>query len=182
MKTRHKITLLFSLIVTAILLVVSLSVYYFTKFARQEIFEKRLRSRANNNAQIFSYVNDTSRVFLDRINMSSIQLLPRKSVEIYDLKGRVHYRYQTDPADSTGATMKVIKNTISNGRYFYKVGQREALAAYYPEGKDGIVVIVAGYDYDGWERLKQLRQIFIISIMIGLVITLLAGNLFRNSY
>lgn len=178
MKTRHKITLLFSLLVTAILLVVSLSVYYFSSFEREQIFKKRLLSRANNNAQIFSYVNDTSRVFLDRINLSSHELLPDKTVEIYDLKGKLYYRYTTDPTDSTGVNSDIIATAISNGEYLYQVGKREAIAVHHAEDGDGIIVAVAAYDYDGWSQLEQLRHIFFISLLIGTVISLAAGHVF----
>lgn len=181
MKTRHKITLLFSLIVTAILLVVSLSVYYFTSLERREIFRKRLHSRANNNAQIFSYVRDTGVVFLDRINMSTFELLPEKSVEIYSLTGGLIYQYKTGPGHITGATRDVIDNAIMNGQYFYSTeNRREALAVHYQEGSNPIVVVVAAYDNDGWSQLQQLRHIFFISLLIGTSISLLAGHVFSK--
>jgi two-component system, OmpR family, sensor histidine kinase ArlS len=181
LKTRHKITLLFSLIVTAILLVVSLSVYYFTLLERRNIFYKRLSSRASNNAQIFSYDRDTTRRFLDRINMSTYELLPDKSVEIYNVRGEMIYQYRTQPAHVTGATHEVISQAIMNGQYSYEVsGGREALAVHYTEGGDGIVVVVAASDVDGWRQLQQLKQIFLISLLIGAGISLAAGHFFSK--
>jgi two-component system sensor histidine kinase ArlS len=180
LNTRYKITLLFSLLVTAILLVVSLSVYYFTFRVRQDIFKKRLYTRATNNAQIFSYVNDSNHVFIDRTNMSAQELIPDKSVEIYDLNGDLYYRYQTDPADSTGVTREVIQSAIANGEYYYHVGNREALAVNYTEGGDGIVVAVAAYDYDGWSRLRQLRKIFFICLLAGIIISFVTGHIFSK--
>ncbi|MBO9571762.1 MAG: hypothetical protein J7497_06070, partial [Chitinophagaceae bacterium] len=94
MKSRHKITLLFTLLVTTLLLAVSFSVYYFSALERQSIFKKRLSSRANKNAQILSYVPDTNYVVLDKINMSTMELLPEKSVEIYTPQGTLFYRYK----------------------------------------------------------------------------------------
>ncbi len=181
MKTRHKITLLFSLIVTVILLVVSLSVYYFTLLERQDIFRKRLNSRANNNAQVFAYERDTTRQFLDRINQAPYELLPAKSVEIYDLNGDLIYRYQKDPDHITGASEQVISKAIGSGQVYYEMpDRREALAVHYSENGDGIVVVVAAYDVDGWTQLQQLRHIFFISLLIGSVISLIAGHLFSK--
>lgn len=178
MKTRHKITLLFSFLVTAILLVVSITVYYFTFLVRQDIFAKRLNSRANNNAQVFSYVSDKDRDFLDRINMSSMEVLPEKSVEIYDENGKLHYQFSTPPHDSAGVTAEVINNAVTNGRYFYKVGYREALAVNYVDSGDHFVVVVAAYDVDGWTLLQRLKRIFFISLLLGMIISLLAGHFF----
>ncbi len=178
MKTRHKITLLFSLLVTAILLVVSITVYYFTFLVREDIFKKRLHSRANNNAQVFSYVHNKDRAFLDRINTSSLEVLPEKSVEIYDGSGNLYYQFDTKPGDSTGLTKDIISKAVFSGQYFYDVDRREALAVNYVDSGDHFIVVVAAYDLDGWTLLKQLKRIFFISVMVGMIISFLAGHFF----
>ena len=180
MKTRHKITLLFTLIVTAILLVMSFLVYYFSSLDRQDIFIKRLTSRANNNAQLFSYMKDTSRIFLDRINYSSLELLPEKTVEIYRLNGERMYKYSSGVFDSTYVTPEIIQAAITNGRHYYKAGRREALALHYIEGGDGIVVAIAAFDKDGFTQLGRLRRIFLLSLLIGSATSLLAGHFFSK--
>lgn len=179
MKTRHKITLLFSLIVTAILVVVSVTVYYFTFLVRQDIFIKRLSSRANSNAQVFSYTKSDP-TFLDRINSNTMEVLPRKSVEIWTGAGDLQYKYETRKGDTSGVTMKVISSAVENGQYFYKVGQREALAMNYVDSGKHFVVVVVAYDSDGWTLLRQLKRIFFISVLVGMIITLFAGHFFST--
>lgn len=180
MKTRYKITLLFSLLVTAILLVVSIIVYYFTFLVRQDIFMKRLNSRANNNAQVFKYEKSTDHEFLDRINSSSMEVLPDKSVGIYSINGDPYYMYSKDTSQTLGVTKEVIEATVSNGQNFYKVGYREALAVKYTDAGDSFIVVVAAYDTDGWALLTQLKRIFFISLVVGMVISLLAGHFFSS--
>lgn len=172
--------MLFSLLVTAILLVVSLSVYYFSSLERREIFRKRLLSRANNNAQIVAYVNDTSRVFLDRINTSSLELLPQKTVEIYKLNGELIYSYHNGDFPRSANVNEIIQSAVSNGEFFFQNRSREALAVHYTEEGSGLVVIVAAYDRDGWLQLKQLRHIFFVSLLIGTSISLVAGHVFSK--
>lgn len=161
-------------------MVVSLSVYYFSSFERQQVFSKRLKSRANNNAQIFLYAKDRSAVFLNRINTSSMELLPKKTVGIYNLDGEIFYEYKTNPGNTTGVSKKVIENAIANGEYFFDTGSREGVAVYYSEKGDGMVVIITAYDQDGWTQLRQLRQIFFISMIIGTLISLVAGHFFSK--
>lgn len=180
MKTRYKITLLFSLLVTAILLVVSIIVYYFTYLVRQDIFMKRLNSRANNNAQVLSYVKSNDHEFLDKINSSSMEVLRNKSVAIYDSSGNLYYEYATNPNEPSGVSQDVINSAVSNGQYFYTVGYREALAVNYIVSGDHFVVVVAAYDSDGWTLLMQLKRIFFISLILGLIISLLAGHFFSS--
>lgn len=178
MKTRYKITLLFSLLVTAILLVVSIIVYYFTFLVRQDIFMKRLYSRANNNAQVFSYVKRNDREFLDRINTSSMEVLPNKSIAICDSTGHLYYEYATNPTERLGVSQDVIKLAISKGQYYYTIGYREAMAVNYFVSGNHFIVVVAAYDSDGWTLLQQLKRIFFISLILGLIISLLAGHFF----
>jgi two-component system sensor histidine kinase ArlS len=179
LKSRHKITLLFTLLVMAILLVVSISVYYFTSLERKELFSKRLKGRANNNAQIFPYTSDTNRAILNRINVGSMELLPKKSVEIYDLSGKMLYQYKTKEGE-IGISKPVIEETISNGEFFYRKDKREVLAVHYNEDGVAIIVVVAAYDDDGWKQLHQMKQIFIISLLIGTAIALIAGHIFSK--
>ena len=141
---------------------------------------KRLNSRANNNAQVFSYVNIKDTAFLDRINTSSMEVLPNKSVEIYDSNGNLYYKYATNPKDSTGVTKDVIRSAVFSGQYFYKVGNREALAVNYTDSGDHFVVVVAAYDFDGWALLTQLKRIFFISVLLGMIISLIAGHFFSS--
>lgn len=165
--------------VMAILLVVSFSVYYFASLERKELFRKRLMGRANNNAQIFPYSTDTSRGILNRINAGSMELLPKKSVEIYNLRGGLLYQYQTKEG-AIGISQKVIDETIINGEYFYKQGAREVLAVHYPDVDPGVIIVVAAYDDDGWRQLQQLRQIFTLSLLVGTAISLVAGHFFSK--
>lgn len=180
MKTRHKITLLFSFLVTAILVVVSVTVYYVIFLVRQDIFMKRLSSRANNNSQLFSYEFNPDKRFLDRINSSAREVLPNKAVGIYDLRGNILYQYSTSSGDSTGMNLNVIKATITSGQYYYNVGNREALAVNYSDSVKNFIVAVAAYDNDGWALLRQLKRIFYVSVFGGMIISLLAGHFFSK--
>lgn len=180
MKSRHKITILFTLIVTAILLVVSLSVYYFSYLERQNIFKKRLKSRATNNAQIYSYFSDQSGQVLDRINTTSLEQLPRKSVEIYSVTGEEKYRYSAGQKDTIGLDLRLLPRILAEGEVYFDNGSRDAVAIHFLEEGRGIVVLVAAYDIDGWTQLRQLRQIFMFSLLVGTAISLIAGYLFSK--
>lgn len=160
---------------------VSISVYYFSSLERAQIFKKRLTSRANNAAQIFSYFGDSSTNILNRINVSTLDPLLRKSVEIYNLKGKLYYAYSSEEHDTIGITDQVLNETIQSSQYFYDVRGREALAIRYAEENiPDIIVIVAGYDQDGWIQLRQLKQIFVIALLVGIAVTLAAGHLFSK--
>lgn len=179
MKSRHKITLLFTLLVTLILLGVSFSVYYFASLERRQLFKKRLTARANNNAQIYSYFGDSSRPVLNHTN--SMEMLPRRTVEIFTLTGRLIYRYHGEKDDSIRVDADVIGEAIRSGEYLFEDGTREAIAIRYSDEKVGrFIVAVAAFDHDGWLQLEKLRRIFILTLLIGIAATLVAGTVFSK--
>ncbi len=160
---------------------VSFSVYYFVALERKDIFEKRLTSRANSYAQIYTYFADSSYQILDRINRGSMEMLLKKSVDIYTLDKKLVYRYTLKESDTSGISQQIIKEVITNRQYFFNVKGREALAVHYSEKDKGdIIVIVAGYDQDGWTQLEQLKQIFSMALLLGIAAALIMGHVFSK--
>jgi len=176
LKIKYKITFLFSLLVTTILLVLSISIYYFASLNRQEAFYKRLKGRANNNAQLFAYLGDTSQRVLYRIDANSVPLLPHKSVRIYDTVGNVLYTYDTNPdrkMEQEASFFSSIRQekTFSNDK-------REGIALYFNEGGRPFVIGVEAYDVDGRASLGQLQKILLASLLVAVILTMLIGYLF----
>lgn len=180
MKSSHKITLLFTALVTAILLVVSFSVYYFNSLERKDIFKKRLKSRANNNAQIFTYFLDSNSAVLNRINTSSLESLPHKSVGIYNVRGAPLYEYNANDAQPLSFSRAYVQQVVQEGEGFFVIDDREVYALHYTEDRNPIIVAVAAYDMDGWTQLKRLKQIFTAALLMGAFIALVTGRLFSR--
>ena len=155
MKIRNKITLLFTLLVTAIVLILSISVYYFTSVERKEIFRKRLKTRAGNNVQVFDYFTDSSAAMLRRIDSGTLVILPQKTVIIYDTAGKILYRYQAENGAPLDIDTSLLKDAMQSGEEYFTVGQRDGIVLYYPRGKTELLIAVAAYDEDGWLRLSQ---------------------------
>jgi two-component system, OmpR family, sensor histidine kinase ArlS len=180
LKIKFKITILFALLVTSILLLISLSVYYFSSLERVHTFNQRLKGRANNNAQIYSLFgkNDTSQAVLTKLDSASAFTLPRKSVVIFNYRDESVYTFNTIPGDSIVFDKEVLNEARLNKEVYFTSKDRDALAFHYVDTSTRIVVLVAGYDDDGWARLQQLREILWLSLFIGIAIVLVVGYVF----
>jgi signal transduction histidine kinase len=180
LKIKFKITALFALLVTIILLVLSISLHYFTALQRAETFKKRLRGRANNDGQLFSYLgdNDSSRAFLYHIDSASAFTLNQKSVVIFNYLDKPVYRYNAADIDSILPNKDILKEARLKHEVFYSAFKRDVLAFHYTDNRSRIVVVVAGYDVDGWQRLKELRDILLTCLFIGIAIALVVGYAF----
>jgi signal transduction histidine kinase len=109
-----------------------------------------------------------------------MEVLPDKSVGIFNMQGKPYYIYSRDTGLALSISDDVIESTVMNGQYFYKEGYREAISVRYSEGGENFIVVVAAYDTDGWALLRQLKRIFLISLIVGMVISLLAGQFFSS--
>lgn len=180
MNIRTKITTLFTLLVTVILLLLSFSVYYFTSLERQSSFELRLKRRASNYAQIFSAFSnpDSSRLFLHQIDSGSANLLPNKGVTIYNDLNQPVYRYNSNRGDSINVDKKLLEEARSKKSVLFHIGNKEAFAFYYANEKQRIVVVTASHDEEGWDRLGQLADILLISLFVGIAAAAFAGYVF----
>ena len=166
--------------VLAILLLVSMVVYSFTALERDEIFRKRLKSRANNIAQIFYYFDDTASTVLNRINANPLESLPSKSVRIFNVEGQELYGYNANAPEVDNIDDFVISKAILDRQYSFNMGNRDALAVHYNEEGRGIIVVISAYDPDGWRALSELRQIFTVALFLAMLISLLAGHIFSK--
>jgi two-component system, OmpR family, sensor histidine kinase ArlS len=180
LKIRNKITLLFTVLVTALLLILSISVYYFTSIERKDIFRKRLKGRASNNLQIYDYFGDSSVSMLRRIDAGSLVVLPQKSVAIYDTNGQYLYKYQADNAPPMDTDTSLLSDAMQSGEEYFTIGQRDGIVLYYTSGKNKFLIAVAAYDEDGWLRLEQLKKVFLVSLLIGTLVTLITGYVFSS--
>jgi two-component system, OmpR family, sensor histidine kinase ArlS len=171
---------LFALLVTAILLLLSFTVLYFYSLQRKEVFHKRLQSRVDYNDQLLSIFGDSAKSVLDRVNSSSTTVLPQKSIGIFDLHGKPVYQYHSDGAEDIVITPEIISDAMVNGHKMFTIGRREAVAFYHHEPGKPVIIGIAAYDEDGWNRLRQLRQIFAFSLIAGILVVFVVGYIFSN--
>jgi two-component system, OmpR family, sensor histidine kinase ArlS len=114
-KIKFKITALFTLLVTAILLLLSFSIYYFTSLERLETFKKRLKGRANNNAQLYTYFGDSSTAMLRRIDSGSTNTLVDKSVIIFNYLNQPVYEFNAQGVQTPDVPVAMLEKARLNG-------------------------------------------------------------------
>lgn len=182
MKIRNKITLLFTVLVIAILLILNVFVYFSTATEQKENFRRRLKGRASNNVQIFDYFGDSSVNMLRRIDAGSLVILPQKSVMIYDTTGRVLYNYHADNAPELKVDIAQIKDILQSGsgEDYFMTGKREGFLLHYRDAEKSFVIAVAALDEDGSLRLSELKQLLLLSLLIGTLATLIIGYIFSS--
>lgn len=180
MKIKYKITILFILLVSAILLLVSSFVYYVSSEERLTLFQNKLKGRANNDAQIFSIFKDSSESILRKIDNSSMLHMEDKSVVIFSEQHEIIYEFYSDAENLTTFTKYHLEQAEKFGEYYFKVGDLEALTYLHEDASQKIIVGIAAYDEYGYERLEQLKNVLITTFLLGIFIATFVGLIFTR--
>jgi len=173
--------LLFTLLVTAIILLLTSSVYYFAKLERKEVFEKRLRSRAVYNMQLYSVMGDSAFGFMHRMDTAStVGAVYSRSMGIFTDDGKVLYLSDMPGSKHLTVTPELLQEAKTKGEIHFDMGRLEAVALHRVAGKRDFIVVVAGYDDDGLERVQTLNKILVISLILSILLTATVSLLFAR--
>lgn len=180
MKIKYRITLLFTFVVTLILLLVCSSVYYFSNLNRQKTFNKRLRNRALTTANLLLKVNGIDNQLLRKIDETTIVTIEDKSVVIYDSVYKERYSYTDNNIAPVRVDSSILKKVNGDKEYTFTDGLREAIVLYYKDDGAAYTVVAAAFDKDGREKIAQLQLILTVSFFSGILITFIFGLIFSS--
>ncbi|GAB3959704.1 HAMP domain-containing sensor histidine kinase [Spirosoma harenae] len=181
MQIKHKLILWFSLLVASILLIFSVYVYSTYASFRQRSIEDRLERKARVTEQLLT--------LRGAVAGSVITSMPEQVEFVYS------------PADSLIYTSQRTNDFVSDLAFRNRV-RRERLVRFQYESpghtypKDGVALTYAGvspspdgqeyvaiataYDQDGYQRQKDLRDLFIVGNFVAIGLVLLLGYFFSR--
>jgi len=171
--------LLFTLLVTAIISLLTWSVYYFSSLERVQVFNKRIRSRATYNSQLYSLMGDSAFNFMRRMDTTG-GLLPSRSVGIYTDDGKLLYKFDAPGSLPLNVTTDLLQETKEKGEKYFSLDKREAIALHRETRRRDFIIVVAGFDEDGRERVGTLNKILLFSLVVGVCLTALVSYLFTG--
>lgn len=173
--------LLFILLVTAIISILEYSIHYVATLERRDVFNKRLKARANYNTQLYALMGDSGLSLLRRMDTTStVGLLPSRSIGIYSEEGKVLYQFDMPGTKHLSVSPEIIQEVKLKGEKYFNIDNRDAIALQRTTNSKQFIVVVAGHDDDGLERLERLNKILFFSLVAGLVLTALVSYLFTG--
>jgi len=173
--------LLFTLLVTAIISVLTYSVFYFARLERKQVFDKRLKARANYNTQLYALMGDSALTLLRRMDTTStVGTLPSRSIAIYSDEGVVLYKFDMPGSVPLSISPDMLQEVKTRGEKYFSIDNRDAMAIRRVTNRKSFIVVVAGHDDDGLERVAKLNKILFFSLVVGVCLTALVSYLFTG--
>jgi len=180
MRVKVRITVLFSLLVLAILVLVCGSVYYFSYANRIKDIRTRLTNRAITTGRLLSLSGFFDQAQIRKIDTSTSMAMKDKVIEAYDTSGIRIYWYSDEPSDTLKTDAEVIASAkrSPNLPVYFTQGKRDAIAYYHKDYNTHLIILTGAYDETGDEKLHHLRLVLIFSFIGGILISVIGGHLF----
>jgi len=178
MKIKFKIALIFTLLVTLILLVLGTAVYYFSALNRQNQFSQRLRNRALTNARLLMELEEMNKPLLKKIDSLTMNLLFEERIMIYDDKNNLLYVNRSEITDPSPPDTVMLNKIRAKKEYRFTVKEYDGIGTIYNESASNYVIVATAIDRVGLSTLSQLKKILLLSGLAGIIITMLIGYVF----
>jgi len=179
MTIRVKLTVVFTLMVVAILLLFCGSIYYFSSKTRENSFYMRLKNRSTNTARHLVDTQGITGDLLKTLDKNISTVSSHSNVSIYNQSNL--NLYTSNEAEAISNPSANLLNEIrAKGELRFRDGEKEALGIVYKGKVDQVVVIASAVDEIGLKNMFDLKLILVSGLIISIVITVFAGYLFSG--
>ncbi len=170
MKIQNKITLLFLVLSTGILVLLNAFIFYFEYRFNYEDFFKRLETRVNIMSRVRLYPDAESRAYeevrnryLERLDHEKEQLLQA------DAKGRFN---------NEGLPEAFLKEIIRNGAARHRSKSQFFAGKLVAQGNNKFIVVVSASNPYGLREINELRRILLLGFIGAILVAFVVGKVF----
>lgn len=182
MSIKYKIALLFGILVTLFVMIVSVSVYFVSAEERLDRFGKRLKNRALTTGRFYAGSPDNSFAILRRMDTAAVASLYNKSIVVINSNNdSLSYSFCDIPGDTLRLTHDQIEQAKKDGELYFSYKDKKAVAVHQEGYGRKFLVAVAAADVDGAEYLFQLKKTLLGALLLAAGFSFLAGLIFARS-
>ncbi|ERJ57645.1 sensor histidine kinase [Sphingobacterium paucimobilis] len=180
MQIRTQLTLVFTAITGAILLLFAFAVYHTSVNNREREFYALLEKEAITKANVFLNARVDKQTLQD-IYHNNRKILNEVEVAIYDTEHNLLYHDAVD-IDFVKETPDMLSKLAKEQKLYFYQDKWQVIGLLYPyEGKDYIVT-AAAYDEYGYRKLDYLLKAMLVGLVVALLIIYIAGKYFSRRF
>lgn len=178
MKLAVKINLLFTGIVSCILLGMAVLMFILSKENINRNFKQQIKTRAGRAAYFYGRLNNDSTNLLKSLDANSPPLLLNKNIGIYSEDYKELYEFHDQNVSALQPDTAWLFKAKNNGEYFLTRDKSEIGVFSF---ENGLLVVVAAENILGTAYINDLKRTVIIYFPVAVIVTLLAGYLFSRT-
>ena len=178
MKLAVRINLLFTGIVSCILLGMTILMFMLSKDNINRNFKRQLKSRGGRAAYLYDRLNNDSTNLLKSLDANLPPLLFNKNIGIYNSEYKELYEFHDQHVSALQPDTAWLFKAKNKGEYYLTRGRSDIGVFSFD---NGLLVLVAAENIPGTAYINNLKRIVIIYFPLAVIVTLLAGYLFSRT-
>ena len=177
MTIRTQLTLLFSGIVSTLLIVFCVIIYFESEYNRQEEFTIRLREEAMTSAEILFGKEEISPDLLKLLDKNQMTVLDQEEIVVYNSKNQIEYESGTDYMEIKPEMLDKIRQLKE---LYFEDKNREAIGLVFKKDKQDLIIIASALDKYGFSKQRNLGIMLSFGVFLMAMIVCLAGWFFAG--
>ncbi|GAB2606584.1 sensor histidine kinase [Spirosoma areae] len=178
MLIRNRLTIIFTLLATAIQLTLSILVWYFYSLYRQEEFYSRLESKARVAGRVLISRRHLHDDFFKNMVRTDLLTIVEEQISIYDDQHNLVFTNRT--LKESDYYKEKIPLLATESLFEFKNGHLESIVIPYRDRGQLFYIFASGYDRIGFAKLSALQQILLLANLLGFTLIVLAGWYFSG--
>ncbi len=177
MTVRTQLTLLFSSIVSTLLIIFCVVIYLESEYNRKEEFIGRLREEALTSAEILFGKEEISPDLLKLLDKNQMTVLNQEEIVVYNSQNQIEYESGTDYMNIQPEMLSKIRESKE---LYFRERNREVIGLVFNNGKQNLIIIASALDKYGLSKQQNLSLILTIGGLLMVMIVCLAGWFFAG--
>lgn len=176
MKIKNRLALYFTLVSSALLLAVMISMYVASAYFFRKDFYSRIYDRAKVTAQLYLEADEISSDSLTHVQRRMLERLPGEVIRVYNNRNQASFIKESTPYWN--------KQTIDHVRMRHQINfadhKRQSVGIYYPDNQGNFVILASAIDVQGYQRLTRMIQVMAVIFLLANGILFFIGRWFAE--
>ena len=173
MTIRTRFTFLFTGIVSMLLGIFCLVIYFEAEFHQTREFKERLRKEAITSATFLSSKDLISPELFRQLTKRQITTLTNEEIAIFDLQGNVSY--ESGNTLSSRISAQQLEKIRENSEYFWRIEDYDVFGTVFELNGEKQIVVMEAFDKYGLSKQSNLRLMLLFGWIGIVLLSLLAG-------
>ncbi|QJW91122.1 HAMP domain-containing histidine kinase [Spirosoma taeanense] len=178
MLIRNRLTIIFTLLATAIQVTLSLLVWYFYSLYRQEEFYSRLEGKARVAGRVLISRRHLHDDFFKNMVRTDLLTIVEEQISIFDSQHNLVFTNRN--LKESDYYKEKIPLLATSSLFEFRSGHLESIVIPYRDQGQQFYIFASGYDRIGFAKLGALQQILLLANLLGFTLTVLAGWYFSG--
>lgn len=178
MQIKHRITVVYTVIVSVVLLLICICIYIFSHYNVEKRFQDRLVLQSNSVADLIEneYISDSTKALLDSSSLRT--LLEWRILTVYNFSYEKVFSSIPAGEKEVPVSTDLLQQAVKKRPYYFMYEDKTAVLTKHKGANGSFIILMAARDNRGIDWMNNLKWVLIVCYIVGVGIVFLLGYAF----